>query len=106
MSKQIAQTILEQLGGNRFLAMTGAKPITYGSSPSLGFSLPTGLSPVGVNRVKITLDDSDTYTVTFGKLQGVKYRLMGEVSGVYCDMLEDVFTENTGLLTRFGRKVA
>jgi hypothetical protein len=104
-SKQIAQTIIQQLGGNRFLAMTGAKNLTYGPA-SLQMALPTGLSPVGVNRVKITLDDSDTYTVTFGKLQGVKYRLMGEVSGVYCDMLEDVFTENTGLFTRFGRKVA
>jgi hypothetical protein len=102
MSKQIAQTILEQLGGRRFIAMTGAKNFGFLDSV-LDFWLPS--SPTGVNRVAVILKDDDTYTVKFFKVKGIQVRTMNEVSGVYCDMLEDVFVENTGLLTRLGRKV-
>lgn len=91
---EVAQTILAQLGGNRFLSMTGARHLT-GSADTLSFKLPSR----GVNYVSIKLEGDDTYTMTFGKLRGVQYSVACVHSGVYCDMLRGLFTRVTGLAT-------
>ena len=107
--KQIADTILHQLGGKRFVIMTGAKDIAYGANGELQFKIPTRK----VNYVKISLDKgTDTYTMTFFKtlstneickrIQAKRTDLIDTVKTVdmvYCDMLQDVFTSNTGLYT-------
>lgn len=93
--KHIAETILAQLGGNRFLAMTGAKNLLHDAA-SLSFKLP-GIAKA--NYVKITLDPDDTYSVEFGKLRGLTYKTITTLSGVYCDNLQSVFTAQTGLDT-------
>lgn len=95
-SLAVAETILEQLGGRRFIAMTGAKYLC-GDSTSLQFTLPARFSAQGINKVKITLDPSDTYTVCFYKVRRAELVLVKEVEGVYCDILKDVFTRTTGL---------
>jgi len=99
---QDANTILQQLGGQRFTIMTGAKQyvaIEHG----LMFSLPARLAKLGINKVRIVLDPTDTYTVTTLKVnarKGDAIEVQSE-SHVYCDTLERTFEEMTGVYTRF-----
>ena len=58
----IAATILAQLGNAKFIAMTGAKNF-MGFGNGLSMQLPRNASKA--NRLKITLDATDTYTVEF-----------------------------------------
>jgi hypothetical protein len=100
---QVAATILEQLGGRRFLAMTGAKQLLSFNEPGLGglqFKLPRrgARAKHGIDAVRITLDASDTYTVDFFK-GASKVRT---IDGLYAEGLRRVFTEVTGLETSFG----
>lgn len=90
----VANEILAQLGGNRFLAMTGARNLT-GSADTLSFKLPTR----GINYVSIKLEATDVYTVTFGKLRGTNYSVACVHSGIYADMLQGLFTRVTGVAT-------
>jgi len=96
-TQNTAQTILNQLGGNRFVAMTGCS--NFGSTPnSLSFKLPRGKA----THCTVTLDASDTYTVEFVKcnMRAVVYRqVVAETSGVYADQLTELFTGATGLYT-------
>lgn len=46
--KEIATTILKQLGGNRFLAMTGAKHLAYGDN-DLRFRLPKAKDKINLS---------------------------------------------------------
>lgn len=103
MSNQIAQTILEQLGGNRFAVMTGAKHFLADGN-SLKFKLPggSGFCKNGINYVVVTLEPSDTYAVEFYKIRSLKMKLVSKVDNVYCDQLQDVFTGATGLYTSLG----
>ncbi|MCW8332035.1 hypothetical protein MD588_24900 [Photobacterium sp. SDRW27] len=100
----VAKTILGQLGGNRFVAMTGAKQFVAIEAPGLQFDLPKDscFTKQAVCRVQVRLDPCDTYTVlAFSKKRGqLDFLEVSRQSGVYCDMLEDVFTDMTGLLTR------
>jgi len=99
----VAGEILNQLGGNKFLVMTGAKNLT-GTPDSLSFRLPSTRDFVrdGINGVRITLEANDTYTVTFFKIRGVNLKTVAVVDGVYNDMLRDIFTRYTGLETSMG----
>ena len=96
---QVAQTILAQLGGRKFIAMTGSKDF-IGSDTKLQFKV--GKNPNKVTNYRITLDPSDTYTVESLKWNGRKLDMqtVSSHSDVYCDMLQSVFTDDTGLFTR------
>jgi len=100
-TQQVAQTILSQLGGNRFIAMTGCS--NFGSTPSsLSFKLPRGFANKATHCV-ITLDASDTYTVEFVKcnMRAAVYRqVVAETSMVYAESLTELFTAATGLEVR------
>ncbi|WP_022721619.1 hypothetical protein [Rhodopseudomonas sp. B29] len=95
----IAQTILEQLGGRRFVAMTGARNFLSHNDGALSFALPSNFATAGINRVKITLTPTDDYTIEFAKVRGVSIKTIASVDGVYADTLRDVFTDRTGLDT-------
>lgn len=94
----VAQTILRQLGGNRFLAMTGASQLV-GSESMLMFSLPRGLATNKANKVRVTLNTLGLYEVEFFMLRKADCRLLEQVNGVYADDLQVVFTRHTGLRT-------
>ena len=66
--KEIANEILRQLGGYKFVAMTGARDILALDS-GLRFRLPGGggFTKNGINLVSIFLAPSDTYSVEFFK---------------------------------------
>ena len=98
-TQQIAETILQQLGGHKFTAMTGAKNLTAFGTGSLAFTLPGagGFCKNGINRVTVTLDPSDTYTVTFLCVRGTKVHDVAQHHGIYADQLRSLFTSETGL---------
>lgn len=90
----VAQTILEQLGGGRFIAMTGAR--NFVSTPDgLCFRLPYR----HVNLVEITLTPADEYNMRFWLVRGQKAKEIKSYGGIYCDQLQELFTEATGLYT-------
>jgi hypothetical protein len=93
------QVLLQQLGGRKFTTMTGAKNFVYSEKDNwLSFRLPSRFATDGINYVKITLVN-DLYTMEFGKVWGTKYTKLHEIEGVYCDMLQSIFTKYTGLDT-------
>ena len=109
----VANTIRQQLGGNRFDCMTGARlhlahPAENGNRGALSFHLPRGAKD-GINYVKITLMGSDTYTVEFIKIgprPSLKQMMAGKeqtittvkkLEDIYADQLPTVFSRVTGL---------
>jgi hypothetical protein len=90
----VAGTILQQLGGLRFQTMTGARDFVA-SDRRLSFRIPKAKD--GINHITITLDESDTYTLTFARLRGLTFTEVCKVSMIYVDRLRSVFTEHTGL---------
>lgn len=92
-----AQIILQQLGGNRFLAMTGARNLVN-HGDALSMHLPRNAS--GANRLTIRLDASDTYTVRFWKMRNFEAIDIASHDGIYCDQLQPLFTKETGFDTR------
>ena len=97
MSTTIAQTILAQLGGNRFLAMTGAKQLCD-LGDGLAFNLPRGAKNKA-NKVCIRLV-GDLYRVAFYSIRGANVTERGEFDMIYGDRLAALFTEQTGFDTR------
>lgn len=95
---EVAQTILQQLGGRKFIAMTGARNF-LGDANSLSFRLPGGggFCKDGINYVKITLDANDTYSMDFRKIRGSQVKSVDVFSGLYFDMLQETFARITGL---------
>ena len=101
MDNLIAKTILQQIGGHRFAAMTGSHDFI-----NLGNGLRISLSrnKTSANRLEIIYDDgADLYNVRFyrHKTFEVTTKDIEKIEGVYCDMLEEIFTDVTGLYTHF-----
>jgi len=95
----VAKIILEQLGGRRFVAMTGARNMTS-DVDSLTVKLPSRFAKDGINAVKIKLTPADTYEVIFyrlGRAPTFKVTVVSEHSDVYVDSLRTLFSSETGL---------
>ena len=97
MDRKKAAIILKQIGGNRFIAMTGAKNLGHTNK---GLQMKIGKNSKGITHVIINLKSSDTYEMEFIKLRGAKRTVVKKVSGVYNDMLGKIFTKYTGLNVR------
>lgn len=101
----IAQTILQQIGGRRFATMTGSRDfINMGN----GLRMSLSKNKTSANRLDIIYDEGlDLYNMRFyrktfsRKTFECKTKDIVGYEGVYCDMLEDIFTQVTGLHTRF-----
>lgn len=95
----VARTILAQLGGNRFLAMTGAKALVYGER-SITFSLPVTMTKGKANRLTIALAPTDVYVVeTLKSTVANPRKVLERENGIYCDGLRDSVERLTGLAT-------
>lgn len=108
-SKQVAATILNQLGGNRFVVMTGSKNFIY-TENSLQMELTR--NQLGAKFLIITLTSMDDYNLEFVKIK-TTYEKIGTMKfpakteritlktfeGVYCDQLRGIFERETGLYT-------
>lgn len=124
---EIAQTILQQLGGGRFKVMTGAKDFCAIDN---GLRFRLGKNGSRANLVKIILDGDDTYRMQFWRIgnfnpftltakyvemglapdvinakiekakQNAEPKLLKEYTGLFFDQLQEFFTEYTKLYTR------
>lgn len=88
----IAKTILSQLGGGRFVAMTGAKNF-LDHDKGLSFRLPIGK----VNYIKIILNSLDLYDIEFGNVRGASYKKVDSLENIYAEDLQEIISEKTGL---------
>ena len=94
--RQDAET-LKQLGGNKFIMMTGAKH--FGVGPN-GMSFKIGKNSKRVNHVTIDYDRGrDLYNMKFDwvTIKGIKNKKT--LKGIYADQLQDMFTKYTGMYT-------
>lgn len=93
----VAQVILSQLGGNKFIAMTGSKDF-LGDANSLQFSFPKKNK---LNRMKITLNQYDTYDIEFGLYTPSKFTYETRViqKDLYAEALAPMFEKYTGMYT-------
>lgn len=91
---EVAKTILEQLGGNRFLALTGSHSLVGGNN---FLQMKLRRNATRANSLKITLNSMDTYDVVFATVSVRGWKVLKEIKGVYCDQLMDIFEEVTGL---------
>lgn len=96
--KQIAETILAQLGGRRFMVMTGAKNFSFSKGGTLSFSLPgnPGFVKNKARYVRVVLEPTDYYTVEFLNRKGTQ---ISRHEGICCETLAKVFSSETGLRT-------
>lgn len=94
----VAEEILRQLGGNKFIAMTGAKDIC-GGDDFIQFRL--GANAKGVKGVNIRLTDMDDYEMIFYRQAGrPTFKVDADVvEGVYSENLIEIFKDKTGLDT-------
>ena len=95
---RVAKTILEQLGGNKFCVMTGAKNLG-GTENSL--SMKIGRNKTSSNYLKITLNMMDLYDVKFSRVspKGGE-RSVTEYNNIFNDQLVEVFEKHTGMYTK------
>ena len=93
---ETANTILNQLGGNKFIAMTGSKNFAATQS-SLSMKLSKNIS--NATHLTITLNSIDLYDVKFISCRNSQLTVIKEYNGVYADMLQNIFTTVTGLDT-------
>lgn len=123
-NQQIANTILQQLGGKRFLIMTGAKQLVAIEN---GLRFRIGRNGSKANMVRIVLKADDTYKMEFIKIGNMTNRyailqkskdrddflckleaaekraepkVLEEYDGICCDQLEELFSDYTKLSTR------
>lgn len=77
-----------------FLVMTGTKNLLSTENSLRG---KIGRNAKGVTHFIVTLEPDDTYTVRFMRVWGKKITEKGTTSGVYVDMLCELFESSTGL---------
>lgn len=101
-TQNTATQILNQLGGNKFLAMTGSKNV-FSTNNGNTLSMHLTKNKAKAKYLQITLTEMDTYTMVFSTLKGKKYQKelveVANIENVYADMLQSTFTNVTGLLT-------
>lgn len=96
MSLEVARTIIQQLGGSRFQAMTGVKQFV-GSEDGVSFRLPRTYNKI--NAVKITLSPLDLYDVEFLHVSTRERKTIVARENIPVEALQYVFTLQTGLDT-------
>ena len=108
-NSEIAQTILQQLGGGKFVVMTGAKDFVAIEN---GLQFKLGRNKSKCNTIRIILTGMDDYIMEFWKISlprwswkkvdytEYKEKMLKRYEGLYFDQLQEFFTETTGLYTR------
>lgn len=94
---EIAETILQQLGGNPFIAMTGAKTFV---AIEEGLQFKIGRNMRRANTVRVVLDrGTDTYSIEFWQCTKHRDLIRESRQGVHAEELQRVFTAVTGMDT-------
>jgi len=94
----IARTIQEQIGRQAFMFIGACNFAcgTFNDGPGLRFKIKASRTHKYCRVVLI--EATDTYTVTFLSVAG---NVVSEHVGIYCDMLTDLISTETGLAVRF-----
>jgi hypothetical protein len=92
--KQIAETILDQLGGH-IKPMVGAYNVFSHAEGALSFRFKCRAQNQS-NYCKISLI-GDSYKVEFKSIRGASIKDKGEFEDVYADTLRSLFESETGL---------
>ena len=97
--QEIANTIIQQMGGRKLCAMVGAKNFTYGTIDYNGFEQPYMLFQFSLSRKYkycriIYNQGSDTYIF---QLLNNKAVVKFDLADVYAEDLIPLFEEETGL---------
>jgi len=99
MAHEVAQEILRQLGGKRFIVMTGSKNFVADKN-LLGMKLARNSS--GANYMRVKLNGLDLYDIEFLSIRGTNEpKVKHQFNDIYCDQLVNIFEETTGLYTSF-----
>lgn len=111
------QDIVSQIGGNKFLAMTGSK-IKYYGYDELGYvyiMIELIKNQSGAKYLKIQLNGLDLYNMEFSKIKktltpmakelGIKLYdeqqvITETIENIYAEDLQEIFTDRTGLYIR------
>lgn len=105
---EIANTIIAQLGGSKFTAMTGSKNF---AAIKNGVTMNLARNISGANRLEITLNAGDTYDMRFYRYTRGRMNLktfttspdkikeIKSYSDIYADQLQGIFTDVTGMDT-------
>ena len=91
--------LLQQLGGNRFIAMTGAKNLAI-DKPKNELHMKIGRNAKGVSHVRIRLTSMDLYDMEFLQVRAGRIKIKSKEKGVYADQLGKMFKKNTGMNVR------
>lgn len=95
----VSKAILAQLGGTRFIAMTGAKSFV-GDEDRLVFRVPATMVRGRGSHVKIILNASDLYDIKLMKFRDYEPKIIDTRENIFAADLQKIFTEMTGLDTR------
>ena len=105
----IATTIINQLGGNKFKVMTGAKDL-LAIDNGVSFKLPSRFAKDGINHISITLNGNDLYDIKFNKITSKNHEVYNirvpvlkefkSFDDVYAEDLTELFESTTGLFTK------
>jgi len=82
-------------GARRLITMIGAKNLAKAEN-SVSFKFMRGAKNKA-NYCKITFNVMDTYDLEFGKIHGLNYKVISEISGLYDDQLFSYFQDETKL---------
>ena len=93
------QQLLQQLGGNRFIMMVGAKNLVVDKSKN-ELHMKIGRNAKGVSHVRIRLSSMDLYDMEFLQVRAGKIKIKSKEKGVYADQLGKMFKKNTGMNVR------
>ena len=97
MNNEIATTILNQIGGRQFIAMTGSKNFVNTGN---GLLMKLSRNASGSQYLRITLNGGDVYDMEFYSVRGIDIKMKNQIGGVYADQLYRIFEQVTGLYTR------
>ena len=98
-AQEKANIILKQLGGTKFITMTGAQNFSIVEN-GMSFKLPNNFAKDNINYVKIVLNNKDLYDIEYGLIKNFEYLVVKKEYDLYNDQLQHSFTENTGLHTK------
>jgi hypothetical protein len=98
---EVIDTIIEQLGANKFFVMTGSKPHYKDietENPFVSIKLIRNQS--GANYLIIQyIRSTDLYKVEFIKLNTKQRKIVSTYENIYSDQLTEIFESETGLRT-------
>lgn len=100
-SYNIANTIWQQLGAQRFSLVTGCKPIAYGEANGMVYLLMSvGKNCHAINRFEVSYNEGlDLYEVRFMRERKGQTNVAAQYKEVYADMMHTLFTQQTGMVT-------